>query len=274
MKRENPLSLQIVPLDKVFPHELLDARRVDHLVKRLKAEQKLVNPPIVVEVGGRYVVLDGATRVAAMQQLGYPHIVVQRVPNLSVLGLRTWYHVICQISLTDLINLLQSLPEIVLVKSEPEKVLDDMLEYGGICYLHTAEGQVWLIQPAAGINRLEALNQLTDAYLKTAGQVARTITRSIAALRQEHPDMTALVVFPEYSVEQVLQIAQAGRALPAGITRFIIPGRVLRLNTPLEPLRSQQSLAEKNEWLYHQVMELLSTGKARYYEEPVYLLDE
>ncbi|MFN8458802.1 MAG: hypothetical protein U0401_29820 [Anaerolineae bacterium] len=173
-----------------------------------------------------------------------------------------------------MMNLLRSLPEIGLVKSEPKKVLDDMLECGGICYLHTVEGQVWLIQPAAGINRLEALNQLTDAYIKAAGQVARTVNHSIAALRQEHPMMTALVVFPEYTVEQVLQIAQAGRALPAGITRFIIPGRALRLNMPLEPLRSPQSLEEKNEWLYQQVMDLLSTGRARYYEEPVYLLDE
>lgn len=274
VERENPLGLQIVPLDKVFPHELLDSRRVDHLVNRLKTEQKLVNPPIVAAVDDRYVVLDGATRVAALQQLGYPHIVVQQVSNLDKLGLRTWYHVICQISLTDLMSLLRSLPDIVLVQSEPEKVLDDMLEYGGVCYVHTVEGQVWLIQPAVGVNRLEALNKLTDIYIKKAGQVARTIHRSIPALRQEQPDMAALVVFPEYTVEQVLQIARAGRALPAGITRFIIPGRVLRLNTPLEPLRSAQPVAEKNEWLYQQVMELLSSGRARYYEEPVYLLDE
>ncbi len=274
VERQNPLSLQIVPLDKVFPHELLDPRRVDYLVQRLKSEQRLVNPPIVVAVGDRYVVLDGATRVAAMRQLGYPHIVVQRVTDLAKLGLHTWHHIICHISPADLMALLQSLPEIVMVRSEPKKVLDDLLEYGGVCHLHTVEGQAWLIQPAPGINRLEALNILTDTYIKAAGQVTRTISSNLAILRQEHPHMAALVVFPEYTVEQVLQIAQAGHALPAGITRFIIPGRVLRLNTPLEPLRSNQSLDEKNEWLYQQVLEILSAGKARYYEEPVYLLDE
>ncbi|MFN8455233.1 MAG: hypothetical protein U0401_11300 [Anaerolineae bacterium] len=272
--RPNPLSLQIVPLDKVFPHELLDPRRVDRLVNRLRSDQKLINPPIVVPLEDYYVVLDGATRVMALQRLGFPHIAVQQVADPDKLGLHTWYHVICQISLDGLLNLLQSLPKIVVAPSEPKKVLDDMLEYGGICYLHTVEGQVWLIQPAVGVNRLEALSQLTAAYIQEAGQVRRTINRNIATLRQEQPHMAALVVFPEYTVEQVLQIAQAKHALPAGITRFIIPGRVLRLNIPLEVLRSPQSLQEKNEWLYQQVMELLSSGKARYYEEPVYLLDE
>ena len=81
IERENPLFLQIVPLDKVFPHELLDARRVDHLVNRLKAEKKLVNPPIVVGVCDRYLVLDGATRVIDLQLLGFYVIEVQQVPN-------------------------------------------------------------------------------------------------------------------------------------------------------------------------------------------------
>jgi len=71
-----------------------------------------------------------------------------------------------------------------------------------------------------------------------------------------------------------LQIAQASRELPAGITRFIIPGRVLRLSAELRHLKSDQSLSEKNEWLHQLLMDKLDQGKIRYYEEPVYLLDE
>jgi hypothetical protein len=171
-------------------------------------------------------------------------------------------------------SLLKGLPHISIIESKPQKILDDMVEYGGMCYLHTVAGQVWLVQPAAGVNRLEALNTLTDTYIKTAGQVTRTLNHNMATLRQEYPDLAALVIFPKYTVEQVLQIAQAGRTLPAGITRFIIPGRVLRLNVELKPLKSDRSLSQKNEWLYQLVMEKLSTGQVRYYEEPVYLLDE
>ena len=69
-------------------------------------------------------------------------------------------------------------------------------------------------------------------------------------------------------------MAKAKRALPAGITRFIIPGRVLRLNADLKYLKSDKSLAEKNEWLRQLILEKLDNRAVRYYEEPVYLLDE
>jgi hypothetical protein len=209
-----------------------------------------------------------------LKELGYPHIVVQVVADRDKLGLHTWFHAIRQIGLAELIKVVRAIPEISLMASEPHKVLDDMLEYGGVCYLHTVEGEVWLIQPAPGGNRLDAINKLTDGYIQAAGHVTRTLSRNIAALRQEYTDLTALVVFPEYTVEQVLQIAQAGRTLPAGITRFVIPGRVLRLNLELTPLKSNQSLNEKNEWLYQLVMDKMTSGRVRYYEEPVYLLDE
>jgi hypothetical protein len=62
--------------------------------------------------------------------------------------------------------------------------------------------------------------------------------------------------------------------LPAGITRFIIPGRVLRLNADLSYLKSDETLIRKNELLRELVLEKLANSAVRYYEEPVYLLDE
>jgi hypothetical protein len=93
-------------------------------------------------------------------------------------------------------------------------------------------------------------------------------------LRQEHADLAAVVIFQQYSVSQVLQIAQAGRVLPAGITRFIIPGRVLRLNADLSMLKADKPLREKEAWLDQLVLDKLASNRVRYYAEPVYLLDE
>ncbi len=148
-----------------------------------------------------------------------------------------------------------------------------MLEYGGLCYIHTIEDKILLIQPAPEVNHLKALNKLTQTYIK-ASLVTRTLSSNVKNLHSEFPDLAALVVFPEYTVEQVLQIAKANRVLPAGITRFIIPGRVLRLNADLNMLKSDKSLTEKNEWLRKLVVNKLSQSEVRYYEEPVYLLDE
>jgi hypothetical protein len=169
--------------------------------------------------------------------------------------------------------MLDDLPEVSMVKTDPHKVLDDMLEYGGLCYLHTADSRIFLIQPAPGVNRLVALNKLTNLYI-TSYHVARTLNTDVVTLREEYPDLAALVVFPKYTVDQVLQIAKAGNLLPAGITRFVIPGRVLRLNLDLSFLKSEDPLPEKNAWLTKFVIEKQANSTVRYYAEPVYLLDE
>jgi phosphoglycerate dehydrogenase-like enzyme len=273
VRSESLLGLQVVPLDKVFPHEQVDQRRVEKLVRRFEVEGRLSNPPVVAQAGDRYVVLDGATRAAALKALNYPHIVVQVAAAKEQLGLRTWLHAIRQAKPADLIKLLKTLPTLSLVETSKDKVLDEMVEFGGLCHLQTVEGKLFLIQQKQGVNRLDALNQLTEAYIK-AFPVTRTLNGDVLSLHHEYPDLTALVVFPEFTVDQVLQIAQMGHVLPAGITRFIIPGRVLRLNAELRHLKSDQSLSEKNEWLHQLLLDKLDKNKIRYYQEPVYLLDE
>ncbi|MCP3888602.1 MAG: hypothetical protein GY702_06980, partial [Desulfobulbaceae bacterium] len=61
-EHENPMNLAVVPLDKVFPHELIDPRRVENLIKKLNVSDVFTNPVIVVKSKDYYVVLDGATR--------------------------------------------------------------------------------------------------------------------------------------------------------------------------------------------------------------------
>jgi hypothetical protein len=49
---------------------------------------------------------------------------------------------------------------------------------------------------------------------------------------------------------------------------------VLRINADLNDLKANKSLAEKNEWLRQLMIDKLSRSAVRYYQEPVYLLDE
>ncbi|RMF05361.1 MAG: hypothetical protein D6768_01295 [Chloroflexi bacterium] len=267
-----PLNLRVVPLALVVPHETVDPRRVERLVNRLNADGKLANPPIVIQMEDHYVVLDGATRVTAMKQLGFPHIVAQVVSPESV-NLNTWHHVIRKVAVNDLLALLGELPEITLTEQTPPRLPAIVPDRGDVCALCTANNQMFLVQAAPGVKPLTALNRLTETYI-AAGRVMRALTTNLPALKNEHPDLSALVVFPAYRVEQVLQIARAGNILPAGITRFLIPGRVLRLNAGLEYLKSDASLTDKNRWLYDLVVGKFSANAVRYYQEPVYLLDE
>jgi hypothetical protein len=64
------------------------------------------------------------------------------------------------------------------------------------------------------------------------------------------------------------------RHFPAGITRFLVPGRILRINVALERLKSGSSLQEKNRWLHEMLLKRQGAGAIRYYGEPVYILDD
>jgi hypothetical protein len=132
---------------------------------------------------------------------------------------------------------------------------------------------VYHVQAADAVNHLDALNKLTNTYIE-ASYVSRSSSNDIKTLIYNFPDLAALVVFPKYTIEQVIQIARAKRALPAGITRFLIPGRIMRLNADLAYLRSDRPLTDKNLWLYTLTMEKSADDQVRYYQEPVYLMDE
>jgi len=268
------LPLRIVPTDKVFPHELFDKKRVARLAKRIITAGSLKNPPLVMETEKGYMVLDGATRSAAMRQMGLPHMLVQVFKaDTEGLQLKTWHHVIREIGRPELMDLINSIPDIECVAGHVETVSQKQFDLGSLCYIHWVDGSILLVQAKPGTNRLDALNRLTSTYID-ASHTSRTLTNNIIQLQYEYPDMAALVVFPIYSVEQVIQLAQAGRRLPAGITRFIAPGRILRVNFDLDILRDIKSLREKNRWLHKHLLEKQKNGQIRYYAEPLYLLDE
>jgi hypothetical protein len=228
----------------------------------------------VTPLEDRYMVLDGATRTAALKQLGYPHAVVQITTEEEGLDLHTWFHVIQKIDSAALKHLLEGLTGISLEPVEAGQAADRMFEYGALCYIHFGNGDAYLIQPEVGVNRLDALNLLTETYIE-ASFVDRTLENDIARLKSDYPDITALVVFPEYTVGQVMQVTLGGRYFPAGITRFIIPGRILRINADLEILKSEKmSLNEKNRWLRRHLEDKVQGNHVRFYRESVYLLDE
>jgi phosphoglycerate dehydrogenase-like enzyme len=272
-EHENPMNLAVVPLDKVLPHEMIDPRRVESLIQKFDSSDVFTNPPIVVASKGQYVVLDGATRVSAFKKRGYPHIIVQILKELENYTLDTWFHAIRKIDTDRLLTILRELPEITVAKSDLETVQAGMVEHGGLCYIQTVDKATYHVQPKAGVNHLEALNKLTKAYID-ASHVTRTLEDNIDTLLEEFPDLTGVVVFPVFTLEQVLQIAEAGHAMPAGITRFIIPGRIMRLNADFKTLVSEMDLDEKNAWLYDLVMDRLAVDRVRYYAEPIFLMDE
>ena len=58
------ITLRIVNADDILLHEGQDPLVVAKLAQRLQTDRMLRNPPIVSEANERYIILDGATRIA------------------------------------------------------------------------------------------------------------------------------------------------------------------------------------------------------------------
>ncbi len=270
---EPVLPLRFVAIEQVVPHEAVDLKRSARLGAKIREEGVVRNPPLVARVDDRFVVLDGATRTSALRQMGYPHIVVQDVAVDGELALETWHHVVRAIDVEDLVAVISSIDGLTVEEIDPDNAASHVIEYGGLCSVLTVDGRGFVVNARQGLNRFDAVAAFADAYIGAA-TVSRNLERGVRNLATWYPDMTALIEYPQFTVEQVLLAAGSGRLLPAGVTRFLIPGRVLRLDIPLEMLASEQSLAEKNRWLREYLSEKERKGKIRYYREPVYLLDE
>ncbi|MEX1018118.1 MAG: hypothetical protein WDZ49_00585 [Litorilinea sp.] len=284
------LGLYVIPVDQVVTHERYNGERVQGLMARIAAEDRLINPPVVVAYGGRYVVLDGATRVTAFRRLGYPHIIVQVVDlHTHRVRLDTWQHTVHGGTPADLLAMLGSIEGLRITPMPVTKLLGRTPVRPVIGYLLTpGDRGYWLEMDATQIAEeqdgeqdrepggdawLALFNRLVDSC-GAWGRIERTLSTDMDALAAHYPDLAGHFVYHGFEAQEVLALAASGHTVPAGITRFVIPGRILRLNAPLDRLLADEPAASKRAWLNDLVAAKIANRQMRYYEEPVILLDE
>ena len=273
------LSLEIVPIELVVPHEHIDQKRVARLMERLEVDGRLVNPPVTTYWKGSYVILDGATRYSALQRLGYRFAIVQVVDETQVgFQLHTWYHAISAEAESPpdfalLEDQLRAIPGLILRPLAPEDARQALEQPQALCYFLTRDGGLVLAELAGGASRLAVMNALVDTY-NAWGNVERTLLTDTERLLAQFPRLVAVAIFPQFAPAEVFDAAAEGDLLPAGLTRFVIPGRILRLNADLERLKRDEPPAEKRAWFNEFLGGKLSRSRLRYYQEPVVLLDE
>jgi hypothetical protein len=237
---------------------------------------RLVNPPLVTFWDNKYVILDGATRFTALKRLGYPYIIVQTIPAESEeFTLHTWYHAISNSQ--PLPELIENLGQIKGLKLSPlansqiQTAFNE--EKNALCYFLDRNGDALLAQSTPKANRLAVMNALVDTYTRW-GTVERTLLTDLGRLLAQFPQMEAVAVFPQFRPSTVFNVASRGDFLPAGLTRFVIPGRILRLNADLARLKKDEPLSTKRQWFNQFLEDKLARSRLRYYQEPVVLLDE
>lgn len=269
------LALQIVPIAQVSPHEEVDDKRVARLMAAIGDTPQIVDPPIAVYWNGRYVILDGATRFTAFKRLGFEHMIFQIVDSEpGSFTLHTWYHAISSNgSAASMMTHLRQLDGILFEEIPPEKTPSIFQDERVLCYFLAQDGRIILAKTAPGAVHLDVMNALVASYTNW-GNVERTLLTDLPRLQEQFPQLTAVAIFPQFAPETVFDVASQGGFVPAGLTRFVIPGRILRLNMKLDRLLENDTLGAKRTWFKKQLAKKIASSRLRYYEEPVVLIDD
>lgn len=276
MKSElHSLKLSIVPMDQVRLHERVDPQRVERLVETIKQRGILKNPVLVAEDEGRYIVLDGATRVTALGKIGSPHIVVQIVHYQSpFVELDIWHHAVVGIETEELQNAILALSDLQSASLAFEDLISRIDRRKTLFGLITPDGKCTAFNSTKDLTeQMEQLNKMVDCYIEKA-EVHRTINLVLPDLKNQYPGLSALILFPHFTPYEVIYCAHNQSKLPAGISRHKVNGRALGLNVPLDILTGPQSIEEKNEWLNEMVSRRRQMNRVRIYAEPTLVFDE
>jgi len=271
--------LAFIPVKNLVVHETHDAWRTLPLIRRIQSSGVFRNPPIVTPLPdstGRYMVLDGANRTAALKELGAPHALVQITqPDDPGLNLLNWNHVIWEMDSTRLVEGMGSIPGTELVPVEDPGTQPGLMDARGPVIVQLPDDIAYIVlTPQRNVfERVGLLNAIVDSYRDNA-RFDRTTAQNIKPLKQIYPQLGGLVIFPHFNISDLLMLAGRGCLLPTGITRFVISPRVLHLNYPLEELAADKPLSIKNQELRRWIQDRLAHKHVRYYAESTFLFDE
>jgi hypothetical protein len=272
-------DLRFVAVESLVPHEQHDEQRSGPLAQRLRELGLLRNPPIVTTLSPddpRFVVLDGANRATAALAAGLPHLLVQ-VVRYDDPGVRltTWHHALIGLPVHELEGALATVAGLECAEADLRHAHAVLARREAIAFIAHGTDRAITLQGGSDLHRRNVvLNAVVEAY-RTRIRFHRVASDSLVDAQAEHPEVTALVVFPHFEPAEVLELATSGARLPAGITRHLVAWRALRVNVPLDKLSDTgRTLAEKNRWLDEWLREKVHQRQVRFYQEPTVLFDE
>ena len=246
-------DLRLVELERLILHEAHDEDRLTSLRGRIEAEGEQRNPVIVSSQGDCCLVLDGAHRVRALEELGCRLVLAQFVkpPERA----ESWAHLLDGVGLPEL----RGVEQLEVSKWQRGSRLAEVeVADGRRIFLHSREEGL--------LAEVRALWALQSLYPK--GVVRRVEPNGHLDLAEGE----VMVRYRPFAPEELVEIVRSGAVLPAGITRFRVRERVLGVRYPLEKMWDRDA-PTRNAELKAFVESLWKENRIRYYEEPVVLFE-
>ena len=247
-------DLRLVETGCLILHEAHDEARLGRLKGRIESEGEQRNPVMAAPYEDRFLVLDGAHRVRAMNELGARFVLAQVVePPERAEG---WGHVV-----QDFESLGPGGQNGLIVSEEPNGEV--------VAEVETSAGETAFVlsRDAGPLARSRVMWDLRALYPEGA------------AVRRIEPDGSvrltggeALIRYGPFAPHELVEIVAAGGVLPAGVTRFRVRERVLGVRYPLDRMMSGEP-RNRNVELRRFVAERWAENRVRHYREPVVLFE-
>jgi hypothetical protein len=269
-------NLTIVPISEIIFHEDPDDERSTKLIEDIRKENRLKNPPVVATHSGtkKYILLDGANRLTALQSLNIPDVLVQHIdlfdPGLIFLH---WHHAVEKFTKDNFLEVINNIPDIRITKSSAINLRAN--DKGDLlCQIQFADQSIYEVHAHTDLfQRVKDLRNITNIY-KGFQYMDRVSYTNLDHLKGNYSRFCALIVFRKLVKEELIEVTNHGMRIPSGITRIIMPKRALRINVPLDILRFDVSTEQKNYWLQNRINEQIRDKSIRFYHEPTFLFDE
>jgi hypothetical protein len=285
--KSNSYELGFVHLEDLICHETCDFKRVCRLADQIKKEGHLKNPVLVAGLPmdgkknkasrkGKLLVLDGVDRISALRLLGFNDVLVQKVDYTDEnVELTSWNHLIFRIKKEQLTEKLRKL-ELEISTGERNLQKDVLEDPRTISYLlfRDQSGLVLRQKDKWMENRIKNLFGIIAIYRSSWEIYHPGSFADPSSAFENFENSTALNILPVFKKEGVLDSVSRGLLFPLGVTRFVIPQRVLGLELSCSVLAANVPLSEKNLFLKELLSYRMKSKKTRYYQESVFLFNE
>lgn len=264
--RDSIRSLRLVETDRLLLHEAREPARLANLREMISSEGVQSHPVIAAPYDEEYLVLDGAHRVGALAGLGCRLVLVQAIePPVKA---ESWTHVLEAPGVPErLTGRLRSLePEMEGVELARGARCGGELPLGVLAAVETEEGCLALGGVGTVTEQARALWTLQEAYPEDVA-----VRRVVPGEPVETSESRVAVYHRRFSLAELVEVVRGGGTLPAGVTRFKVPERVLGVRFPLGYMSGGTD--EGNVELRRFVEGLLERGRVRLYDEPVVLFE-
>ncbi len=264
-------ELRLLKASDILLHEECEDNRSSKLIERFEKENVLYNPLIVARIDSKYILIDGANRFEALNRLGCKTILTQLVDYSSPdVQLKSWYHFVSDMTMQEIISHLNE-NGIQYDDWNRNKRLFGIDRTGVI----SKNGESICIKFSSDLREMLISLSKLNRYYETKYSYTRIDNDSdISDISSLSPDDGLLIVYPEFKKDDIVTISGLEQKLTAGISRHLIPNRVLHIKILIDALKSDEHLEKRNYDLQQFIQYKIDTKKVRLYKEPILVFDE